>query len=91
MSKPTAKELEIALEHAKRMREQGNDPEFIAKTLLSHHYRIGYLEAVLQAVERYLRSGMAEDEHQRLLKTVERARQAEVRTAKQDSTDLGLG
>jgi hypothetical protein len=91
MSKPTEQEVAAALELAKRMREQGKDPQFIAKSLLSHHYRLGYLEDVLQAVERFLRSGMAEDEHQRLLKVVERARQAEERTAKQNSNELGLG
>lgn len=91
MSKPTDQELATALELAKRMREQGKDPHFIAKSLLSHHYRLGYLEDVLQIVERYLRSGMAEDEHQRLLKAVEKARQAEARTAKQNSDELGLG
>lgn len=91
MSKPTEQELSAALELAKRMREQGKDPQFIAKCLLSHHYRIGYLEEVLQAVERYLRSGMAHEEHRRLLKTVEKARQAEDRTAKQNSDEFGLG
>lgn len=91
MSKPTEQELDAALELAKRMREQGKDPQSIAKSLLSHHYRIGYLEDVLHAVERYFRSGMAEDEHRRLLKSMEKARQAEERTAKQNSDEFGLG
>lgn len=90
MSKPTEQELQTALELAKQMREQGKDPSFLAKCLLNQHYRIGYLEAVLLAVERYLRSGMAEAEHQRLLKSVEKARQAEERTAKQNTDDWGL-
>lgn len=91
MSKPTAQELQAALELAKQMREQGKDTHFLAKSLLSHHYRIGLLEEVLLAVERYFRSGMAEDEHRRLIKAVEKARQAEERTAKQSQEDLGLG
>jgi len=91
MSKPTEEELTAALSLAREMREQGKDPHFIARSLLSHHYRIGYLEEVLHAVERFLHSGMAETEHQHLLKTVERARQAELRTAQQESSDLGLG
>lgn len=91
MSKPTPQELDTALELAKRMREQGKDPNFLAKSLLSHHYRLGYLEEVLQAVEHYLHSGMAEAEHRRLLKVVEKVRQAEERTAKQNSNELGLG
>lgn len=91
MSKPTKEELEEALALARQMREQGKDPRSIAKCLLSHHYRIGYLEEVMLAVEKYLRSGMAESEHQQLLKAVERARQAEARTANEDVNDLGLG
>jgi len=91
MSKPTKQELEAALTLARQMREQGKDPMFIAKSLLSHHYRIGYLEEVMLAVEMYLRSGMAETEHQHLLKAVEQARQAEARTAQEDVSDLGLG
>ena len=90
MSKPTEQELHTALELAKQMREQGKDSHFIAKCLLNQHYRLGYLEEVLLAVERYFRSGMAEDEHRRLLKSVEKARQAEERTAKQDQKDWGL-
>jgi len=91
MSKPTKQELETALELAKLMREQGKDPQYIAKSLMNYHYRIGYLEDVMLAVERFLRSGMAEAEHTRLLKAVERAREAESRTAKQSSSELGLG
>jgi enoyl-CoA hydratase/carnithine racemase len=92
MSKPTAQELAEALELAKQMREQGKDTHFIAKSLLSHHYRIGYLEEVLYTVERYLRSGMSENEHRRLLKALDKARQAEARTAKEIPEEgLGLG
>lgn len=91
MSKPTKEELESALALARQMREQGNDPKFIAKSLLSHHYRIGYLEEVMLAVEKYLLSGMADSEHQHLLKALERARQAEARTSQKEAGDLGLG
>jgi hypothetical protein len=90
MSKPTEQELKEALELARQMRESGQDSHFIAKCLLNQHYRIGYLEEVLLAVERYLRSGMAEDEHRRLLKSLEKARQAELNTAKQKTDDWGL-
>lgn len=91
MSKPTDQELATALELARRMREQGKDSHFLAKSLLSHHYRLGYLEDVLRAVERYFNSGMSEEAHSHLLKVVEKARQAEERTAKMHSSDLGLG
>ncbi|MBI1424402.1 MAG: hypothetical protein GC149_13235 [Gammaproteobacteria bacterium] len=91
MSKPTPEELQSALALAKRMRETGKDPQFIAKSLLSHDYRLTYLEEVLHAVERFLHSGQADDEHQRLLKLLERVRRAEERTSHQASNDLGLG
>lgn len=91
MSKPTDQELATALAFAQHMREQGKDPNFLAKSFLSHHYRIGYLQEVVQAVERFLRSGMAEDEHRRLLKLLEKVRLAEERTTQQNSDELGLG
>jgi hypothetical protein len=91
MSKPSEDEIKQALAEAVRMREQGDDPHFLAKTLLNHHYRLGYLQEVLQAVERYLHSGMAEPEHAHLLRTLEKARRAEERTAKVEHRDLGLG
>ncbi|MEJ2362883.1 MAG: hypothetical protein P8Z75_15980 [Gammaproteobacteria bacterium] len=90
MSKPTEQELAAALDLAKRMREQGKDSHYLAKSFLSHHYRLGYLEEVLRAVERYLNSGMSEETHRHLLKTVEKARQAEDCTARQHKDDLGL-
>jgi hypothetical protein len=90
MSKPTEQELHVALALAKQMREQGKDPHAIAKCLLNQHYRLGYLEEVLLAVERYLRSGMADDEHRRLVLSVEKARQAEDRNANKEPKDWGL-
>jgi hemoglobin-like flavoprotein len=91
MAKPTQQELEEALAEAARMREQGEDPRHVAKCLLNHHYRLGYLEEVLQAVERYLLSGLAEAEHRRLLQAVDKARQAEARTGHSSRDELGLG
>lgn len=90
MAKPTNAELEKALASAIQMRESGNDPDFIAKALLSHNYRLGYLEAVFHAVERYLHSGLSEREHTVLLKTLEKARHSEERTAGDEHTDFGL-
>lgn len=91
MSKPTEQELASALELAKRMRELDKDPDFLAKSFLSHHYRLGYLEDVLRAVERYLNGGMSEEAHSHLLRVLEKARAAEERTANQHPNDLGLG
>jgi hypothetical protein len=90
MSKPSEQELKAALEQAAIMRESGADPHFLAKTLLSHHYRLGLLEAVYQALERYLRSGLAEAEHQHLLKVMDKVRQAEDHTAGSHPDEFGL-
>jgi len=90
MSKPSEQELNTALDQARKMRETGMDPAYLAKTLLSHHYRLGLMEEVFAALERYLHSGQAEEEHRHLLKAVEKVRQAEDRTAKVHPDKFGL-
>ena len=90
MSKPSKIELDIALQTAVEMKEQDNDPSFLAKSLLNHHYRIRYLEEVLQIADRFMNHGMAEHEHMALLKTIEKAKQAEYKTAGEDHEDFGL-
>jgi hypothetical protein len=90
MSKPTEQELKQALNAAGRMRETGNDPDFIAKALLNCHYLNGYLLEVMHAAEEYIRSGLAEREHTRLLKAIEKGRAADDRSARVERPDLGL-
>ncbi len=65
MGMPTEEELEIALTEAARMREQGEDPKFVAKALLNSHFQVEQLSHVLAAVELYFNSGMAVTEHQK--------------------------
>jgi len=90
MSKPTEIEMSLALQAARQMKEQGNDPDFLAKALLNHHYRLGYLEDVLKAADRYMNHGMAEHERMALLRSIEKARDAEYRTAGEEHEDFGL-
>ena len=90
MGKPTENELTAALNEAKRMREQGDDPHFVAKALLSLNYRQGYLLEVLHAAENYLHSGMAEHEHTLLLKAVEKVRELDDRGDHREAPMLGL-
>jgi hypothetical protein len=90
MSKPTDLELKVALTTAVEMKEQDKDPDFLAKSLLSHHYRIRYLEEVLQAADRYMNHGMAEHENMHLLRSIEKAKEAEDKTAGKDHEDFGL-
>ena len=73
MSRPSPEELAQALAEAGRMREEGKDPHFVAKSLLNHNYRMQLLEAVYQATKHYLHSGHGPQEHTVLLKAIEKA------------------
>lgn len=90
MAKPTEDELVSAIKMAIQMRENRMDPFFIAKTLLSHNYRLKHLEDVLRAADRYLNMGMAERERTQLLKAIEKAKDAEFHTAQQERESFGL-
>jgi len=90
MGMPTEEELEEALREAAQMREQGEDPHYVAKSLLNLHYQVEQLERVLTAAELYLHSGMAITEHQRLKKAIEDARRAIRRSAGEDAESFGL-
>lgn len=90
MAMPTEEELNTALAEAGRMREQGEDPHFIAKALLNLNYQNEQLRHVLNAAEQYMRSGMAVAEHQKLRKAMENARNAIERTGAIESEHFGL-
>ena len=89
MGKPSKQELELALAEAARMREQGNDEHFIAKSLLNMHYRMGFLEKVLRAAELYLR-GEGGQEHAELARAIEAAKREEAHTAGRDDKEFFL-
>ena len=76
MTRPTEKELSIALERATYIREKGEDTHFLSKSLLSHDYRIKKLEHVMEAAKHHLRSGGGFREHHDLLKAIEVAEEA---------------
>ncbi|GAA5316111.1 MAG: hypothetical protein AseanaTS_13160 [Candidatus Pelagadaptatus aseana] len=59
MSKPTEAEYKQAMAEVARMREAGEDPEHVAKTLLNLDYRFKHLEHVYEALEHWLNSGQA--------------------------------
>lgn len=88
MTMPTEEELQQALVKAKAMREAGKDDDFMAKTLLSHHYRLTLLQHVMDAAGHYLHSGSATREHQKLLKAIEDARKSEHRPGQETSHDV---
>lgn len=90
MSKPSEQELTMALDQAKYLRESGQDTHFLGKALLNCNYQMGYLLDVFHAAELFLKSGMDESEHTRLLKAIEKARQVEDYATHREHTDLGL-
>ena len=91
MIKLSHDELEQALEVAKMMREEGQDPDFLAKSFLNCHYQSMYLEQVLHAAEHYLNSGQGEREHTRLIQAINKAREVDEHSTKHHHQDLGLG
>ena len=90
MSKPTEEELATALRMAAQMRDKKTDPFFIAKSLLSHNYRIKYLEEIMHAADRYINRGMSEQEKTHLIRTIEKAKDAESFTASRERDSFGL-
>ena len=67
MSKPTDIELKTALLAAATMKEHDKDPFFIAKSLLSHNFRLKFYEDLFTAADRYMNHGQAEHERMKLL------------------------
>ena len=90
MSTPTPKELVLALKTAGQMREHSIDSHFLAKSLLSCHYQEHYLQEVLHCAELYLRNGLSEIDHSRLVRAIEKARKAQMHNAKKEEPALGL-
>ena len=89
MGVPTSSELELALAHAARMREQQQDEYFLAKSLLNQHHRLTLLQRVLDAAKHYLHSGLAPHEHAELVKAIAAAEKA-ANPAGGENEDFGL-
>lgn len=90
MSKPSEQELKTAIQKAIDMKEHGHDPDFLAKALLNHNYRLKYLTEVLHIADRYMNHGMADHERALLLHAINKAKDAEQRTAGFEREDFGL-
>lgn len=90
MGKPTEQQLETALTEAKRLREAGEDVHYLAKALLNCQYQHACLLDVLHAAERYLHSGLAEQEHTRLLRAIDKAREMDNRDSHREQETIGL-
>lgn len=79
MLKPDDRELQEALEEAERMRETDRDPYHVAKALQYLHHRIGYLEAVFDAANKYVHFGQEEREHAELVRAIENTKREELK------------
>ncbi len=90
MSKPTDIELKTAIQKAIEMKEHDQDPDFIAKSLLNLQFRMRFYEELAQIADRYMNLGQAENERMLLLRTIEKVKEIELRTAKLDIEDFGL-
>ena len=88
--KPTPEELRMALAEAEHLREAGDDPCHLAKTVLYQHERLRHLETVLAHAERLIKFGLDEHEHALLVKALDAAKRAEEAASKGEET-LGLG
>ena len=77
MLRPTKVELQTALAQAQCMRDQNEDPEFVAKSLLSLNERMRVMEEVLRKTRLYLRSGQGAREHTSLKIAVNKAEEIE--------------
>lgn len=75
---------------AEQMRDKKIDPFYIAKALLSHNYRIKYLEEILRAADRYINHGMSEQEKTHLIRTIEKTKDAESFTSGREQDPFGL-
>jgi hypothetical protein len=89
MGVPRTEELEAALQEARRMREQGNDPQHVAKALLNFHYRYQLMEKVVDAARHYMHSGLAPHEHATLVRAIEAVEKVS-RPAGHDDEGFGL-
>jgi hypothetical protein len=88
--KPSRDELKAALEEAERIRESGDDPSFVAKSLLYLHQRNSDLEKILVHAERYIQFGLPVEEHTQLKLLLEEAKTHELRSMGEEAEEIGL-
>jgi hypothetical protein len=90
MGVPTQEELDKAIKEVIRMRESGEDPHFVAKVLLHHHWLIEQLEKAVKAADLYLHSGHGSREHTMLVKAIENAKNAHRESTDREPGEYGL-
>ena len=88
--KPNSDEMQQAMEKAELMRESGEDPYFLSKSLIYMNKRLDFLEKVFTAASQYVHFGQDEHEHTLLLQALEAARRAEDKETQHEDHGLGL-
>ena len=71
MTRPTDDEMEIALQEARRMRDEGYDGSFMARSLLYLSAKDALAEKVVKQVRMFLKFGMSTEDLSHLRKAVE--------------------
>ncbi len=88
MGIPTREQLLQALDTAVKMRESGEDKNFVAKSLLSLNYRFEKAVHVIDILKVYLHSGSGGTEHAKLVKAIHEFEKAQESHDKQDKFGL---
>ncbi len=88
--KPTANQLSGALKRAQEMRAQGEDPDYLAQSVIYLQRRDAMLERILLHLERYLQFGHPEEEHSKLIRLVDEAKEMERIEKGAGKGDFGL-
>jgi len=86
----TESELECALNVAAQMREQDDDPDYIAKAILSYNYLHKHLQKVYRSADRYFHSGMQSSTLRELENNIKNYRALENRASGRDSRNLNV-
>ncbi len=88
--KPTEEEHKAAFAAAEKLREAG-DPDHLHKVLAYLQYRVEILENLSEHAIRYVKFGLDEREHSRLIKAVERLREFNLKQSGEEPEETGLG
>lgn len=88
--KPTEEEHAAAFAAADKLREEG-DPDHVHKVLAYLQYRVEILENLTEHAVRYVKFGLDEREHSKLIKAVERLREFDLKQSGAEPEEMGLG
>ena len=87
--KPTDEEYRAAVAAAGRLRE-GDDPDHLGQTFFHMNRRIRLLEELYRHAKLYVQFGMDEQEHQLMIKAVDRLREDDAMQSGGEREDAGL-